>query len=221
MTASKANAMRNNLTSRALTGLLILASTFVLSSCASELTRTGSSPAFIIIDMIQGAPGHSINEFVTPLFSDVQTYVEQQIDGERVRVATYYNDLGRATVRLGMKNPLSPTGPSAINAITINRYRVSFRRADGRNTPGVDVPHAFDGAVTFTIPADGTVAVPFDVVRTQAKLEAPLINMRGGGGSIFISTLAEITFYGRDQAGNEVTATGSLAVNFGDFADPQ
>jgi hypothetical protein len=35
-----------------------------------------------------------------------------------------------------------------------------------------------------------------------------------------ISTVAEITFYGRDLAGNEVSVTGFLQVNFGDFADP-
>jgi len=36
-----------------------------------------------------------------------------------------------------------------------------------------------------------------------------------------ISTIAEVTFYGRDQAGNEVTANASLSVNFADFADPE
>jgi hypothetical protein len=41
-----------------------------------------------------------------------------------------------------------------------------------------------------------------------------------GGNARFISTIAEITFYGRDQAGNEVTAVGMMNVNFGDWADP-
>ena len=27
----------------------------------------------------------------------------------------------------------------------MTRYRVEFRRTDGRNTPGVDVPYGFDG----------------------------------------------------------------------------
>jgi hypothetical protein len=58
-------------------------------------------------------------------------------------------------------------------------------------------------------------------VRVQAKLEAPLRNMRGLGGAIAINTLAQITFYGRDQAGNDVEATGTLQVNFADWADPQ
>jgi hypothetical protein len=30
-----------------------------------------------------------------------------------------------------------------------------------------------------------------------------------------------VTFYGTDQAGNEVQATGSISVNFSDWADPQ
>ena len=36
-----------------------------------------------------------------------------------------------------------------------------------------------------------------------------------------ISTIAEVTFYGRDQAGNDVSATGSMGVDFGNFGDPQ
>ena len=43
--------------------------------------------------------------------------------------------------------------------------------------------------------------------------------MVGVGGSIFVSTIAEITFYGRDQAGNDVQVAGTLQVNFGDWAD--
>ena len=35
-----------------------------------------------------------------------------------------------------------------------------------------------------------------------------------------ISTIAEVTFYGRDQAGNEISVTGLLSINFGDFGDP-
>ena len=96
---------------------------------------------------------------------------------------------------------------------------MTFRRADGRATQGVDVPWAFDGGVTATI-GGSPVEVGFEIVRHQAKLEPPLANLAGFGGSVFISTLAEITFYGRDQAGNEVTVTGTISVNFADFGDP-
>ena len=127
-------------------------------------------------------------------------------------------------MRVALKNPgtaANPTTPTPTSAITLNRYHVDFRRTDGRNTQGVDVPYSFDGGITFTVPADGQVQFAFEVVRNQAKLEAPLRNLREGGGAIIISTIAEITFYGRDQVGNEVVATGTMSVNFGDFADPQ
>ena len=68
--------------------------------------------------------------------------------------------------------------PSPTNAITITRYHVSYRRADGRNTPGVDVPYAFDGAVTVTISGTAATVVGFQLVRIEAKEEAPLVQLR-------------------------------------------
>ena len=44
--------------------------------------------------------------------------------------------------------------------MTIDRYRVSYRRADGRNMQGVDVPYTFDSAVTFTVPTQGASLTP-------------------------------------------------------------
>jgi hypothetical protein len=198
---------------------IVVASAIGLSSCASELTRTGSSPSYLVIESLLGARGSSPGTFAVPLFSDVQTLVQQQVDGQPVSVPIVYNDLGQVRMRAALKNPATPTGPSSLNAITITRYHVEYRRSDGRNAPGVDVPYGFDGAATFTVQGDSPATFAFDVVRLQAKLEPPLRTMVGQGGSIYVSTIAEITFYGRDQAGNEVEASGTLAVNFGDFAD--
>jgi hypothetical protein len=216
--------MRSHFRSRSLAGLVAVAtSSLALGSCASELTRTGSSPAYVVIDSLLGASGAEPERFGTPLLSDVVTLVERDVNGTKVMVPTIYNDLGQVQMRVALKNPgtaLNPTSPTATSAITFTRYHVAYRRTDGRNAPGVDVPHGFDGGVTMTVPAEGQVQFGIELVRTQAKLEAPLINMGGGGGAIIISTIAEITFYGRDQVGNEVVATGMLSVNFGDFADP-
>lgn len=204
--------MRSTLHLRHLAGLLAaVTSALALSGCASELTRTGSSPAFIIIDSILGASGAEPDTFGSPLSSDVRT------------AGGTFNDLAEVTMRVGLKNPgtvTSPTAPSPNQSITLNRYRVTYRRADGRNVQGVDVPFGFDGAITVTVPVDGIVTFGIEVVRNQAKWESPLSNLVGLGGGFLISTLAEIEFYGRDQVGNEVIARGSLQVNFGDFADP-
>jgi len=109
----------------------------------------------------------------------------------------------------------------AVSLVTINRYRVRFRRTDGQNREGIDVPFSFEGASSTTIDAGGTGVVTFDLVRPQSKLEPPLRTLVGNGGLIVISTIADITFYGFDQAGNDVTVTGSIDVRFADYGDSQ
>jgi len=191
-------------------------------SCG-QVARTGRSPAFLVIDTMEAASGAKPGEFGVPLLSDVQTLVKQTIAGVEQQVPTIYNDLGQASIRLMLKdqgNPGTPSSPSALNQITITRYHVDYVRSDGRNTQGVDVPFSYDGGVTATITSSPST-VTFELVRHEAKEEAPLRALIGGGGRIFVSTIANVTFYGADQAGNDVQATGSISVNFADFADPQ
>ena len=157
------------------------------------------------------------------LLSDVQTMVEQTIDGESVRVPTIFNDVGQVTLRTVMKDQGTANlgvGPTFLQAVTVRRYRITYRRADGRNTPGVDVPYPIDGAVTATV-TNIPSSVGFEVVRHQAKLEPPLRPLIELGGRAFISTIAEITFFGTDVVGNEIQTTGTMSVSFGDYADPE
>ncbi len=202
---------------------VVLPIVLIVSGACGEMARTGRAPVVLVVDSLEGASGARPDAFSSILNSDVETFVEGEVDGQTVRVPTVFGDSGRATLHLVLKNPgsaSSPVGPSSLNEVTLTRYRVTFRRADGRNTPGVDVPHAFDGAVTVTIPATGSVTTVFAVVRQQAKLESPLRSLRRGGAANILSTIAEVTLFGRDQAGNEVSVTGLLSVNFGDFGDP-
>ena len=190
-------------------------------SCGN-VARTGRSPSFLVIDKLEAAAGSAPGKVGVPLSSDVETFVTRQVNGVDVRVPTFYNDLGIVTMRTLLKdagNPGAETNPSSINAITVSRYHVAFVRSDGRNVQGVDIPYAFDGASTATITtAASTVA--FELVRSNAKEEAPLRALVGGGGRIIIAAIANVTFYGRDLAGNDVQATASISVNFADFGDP-
>lgn len=185
-------------------------------SCGGELLRTGRSPAYMVVTSTQGSTGNGGNASQF-LLSDVQVLVSQVVNGVTMQVPTFFNDVALATIRVDLKNPT--VGPTAINAVTVTRYQVSFRRSDGRNTPGIDVPYGFSGGLGTTINAGTSGTVSFDLIRHQAKLEPPLRNLVGLGGFGFISTIAEITFFGRDQNGNELTATTNLDVQFGDFAD--
>jgi hypothetical protein len=103
-----------------------------------------------------------------------------------------------------------------LNAVTITRYRVEYRRSDGRNAQGTDIPYAFDSGLTVTI--DGSKSATFQIVRHTAKAEAPLKALAINGE--IISTIAYVTFYGHDQAGNDVSASASMGIDFGNFADP-
>ncbi len=190
----------------------IVALAIAATSCGSAV-RDGSGTSFLIIGELRASSGATPNEFGNTLRSDVLTIVDD--------VPTIFNDSGAVTFGLGLKDPgstNSPNSPSQNQFITVDRYRVRYVRADGRNTPGVDVPYGFDGSFTVTVDSDGGTG-SFQLVRHIAKEEAPLRAL--ANGAVIISTIAEITFYGRDLTGREVTATGRISIDFGNFGDPQ
>jgi len=192
------------------------------SASCGKANSEGRAPSYLFIDSLTASSGAKPDSFGNALESDVITNVKTTIGGQEAYVPTIFEDYGRVTLKMALKDTggaNSPTQPTATNAITVTRYHVDFKRSDGRNTPGIDVPYGFDGGATGTFDANGS-SLSFVLVRAQGKLEAPLKALRNGGGSIMISTIAEITFYGTDQNGNAVSVTGSISVNFADWGDP-
>ena len=183
---------------------LLMAATVLMTSagCGSEMLRTGRAPVYLIVSSLQaGTPLSAV------LRSDVLT------------TAAVFDDLATASIRVEQKNTTLTGSTSTLNTVTITRYHVEYRRADGRNTPGVDVPYGFDGGTSVSIDPNNAENVTFQIVRHQGKLEPPLKNLASLGGQVVISTIAEITFYGHDQNGNEVSVVGRMDVIFGDFPD--
>jgi hypothetical protein len=203
-----------------LLGVLILS---LASGSCGKVVREGRSPSYLIIDMLTAASGARPGDFANTLESDVVTNVKVRINNQDALVPTVYEDPAEVRFRLALKNVGSSGSaamPTSNNDITVTSYRVLYRRADGRNSPGVDVPFPFDGGITGTITSNPT-SLGFVLVRAQAKLEPPLLAMRGLGGSLIVSTIAEVTFYGHDQTGNAVSVAGAISVNFADWGDPQ
>ena len=180
-------------------GAFAMASLLVGASSCSETVRTGDASSFLVINTLTGGGQND-------------TTVESDVQGD---TGTVFTDVGQAVLQLQMRDVGGP-GPSPNNAITLTQYRVEYIRSDGRNTPGVDVPFPFSSGLTATV--SGTQTVGFTLVRVQAKEEAPLRALRGGGGAFAISTIARITFFGHDQTGREVSVTGNLDVTFADWA---
>jgi len=178
---------------------------FASISCG-DAQRDGHGSSYLIVTSLQGSSGAE-DELGGELRSDVVTVVED--------VPTTFNDNGQVAFELAMKDPL--LGPTSANFITIDRYRVVYIRADGRNTPGVDVPYPFDGAFTGTVA--GPASFGFTLVRHQAKDEAPLRALAINGQ--IVSTIAEVTFYGHDQTGRGASVMAKISVHFGNFGDPE
>jgi hypothetical protein len=184
-----------------------VASVVLVSTSCGDVARTGRSPMYLIMDSLLGARGAStVGEFGTPLSSDVITNT------------VTFADLGQVTLRVAPKDVTSLVSPTTNNDVTVTRYHVSYHRSDGRNVEGLDVPFAFDGAVTGTIAAaGGTSTLTFELVRAVAKRETPLVNL--ASSQTVVTTIADVTFYGRDQAGNDVAVTGLIQIDFGNFGD--
>ena len=185
--------------------LLTLPLLLQLSGCTATSTEDNDSTnTFVTILSMQSDDGDDLN-------SDVCTTDDNG-------VCTVINDNGVVTMVAQPKSLRDPS--SLVNDIVFSRYRVTYVRADGRNVPGVDVPFPFDGVANFRVPVDQSqTSRAFLLVRVQAKLESPLKELEGGGGSLVISTIARIDFFGQDLAGRQIQVTGFINVTFADFAD--
>jgi len=182
----------------------LLAAAAGVSGCTS-VQRNATAPSYLIVESFQAAAGVDPSKLSGSLGSDVLT--------NNVR----YEDSGQVVLRLAMVDPISVTGPTSTNFITVNRYHVRYIRNDGKNVQGVDIPFEFDGTASMTIGvAVGTL--PISLVRAQAKGVAPLSDLIGTNAHIL--TQAEVTIFGTDQAGNAVQVVAHISVDFSDWKDP-
>ena len=151
-------------------------------------------------------------------------------------VVPVFNDDARLTVALFRKDPTVGV-VSPLESVRLESYQVRYFRTDGHSVEGFDVPHRITGPLATTLiltPALNEVEeaeVIVTLVRHEAKLEAPLVNLVGiqsGNtgllvpGQGIITTVAEITIYGRQvTSGEPLSATGRVQVTFADFADEE
>lgn len=178
-------------------GMLALVAS--LSGCAANYTTGNTSTVLLLIAGITPSP----------LQSDV------------LKAGGIFSDNATLAVAVRFKNPNISTVPQIPSAVIIERYEIKYRRSDGRGVEGQDVPFAISGNLTagFDVKTSGTDPLIIEVVRAQAKLEPPLRNLRISGGAIIVTMFADITLHGRTISGQTVTTTGSLQIDFADWAD--
>lgn len=190
-----------------------------LAGCTADWAKQNDSAILFEIGRIT-AVSNSVTTGASGsiLYSDISRVINDDVEME---------------INVFQKNPLI-TVSSPNNHVFLDSYSVRFFRTDGRNVEGVDVPYSITGPLSTRIhtPSSGTeqeVAVNVTIVRHQAKLESPLREMIGGAlvslpalgfsGPGILTTIAEITVYGKTLTGSNLTASGRIQVTFADFQD--
>jgi hypothetical protein len=191
---------------RYVTRLLGLAALVAGSISCGDVVRDGRSTVYLALDSLTAAGANVLQSRVIVVAPGACS------------VANPCNvpDVGVATFRIVPKDVTTTiAGPTTNVEVTITRYHVSYRRTDGRNAVGVDVPYAFDGAVRGTVPVGNSTPLGFELVRRVAKDESPLVQLATSRS--VITMIADVTFYGTDRVGHAVSATGSIQIDFGNF----
>lgn len=178
-----------------------LVGALAMSACTADYATDSTAPVLLIIAAINGG---AVKQ------SDV-AIGGGGICPDNVQVA----------VANRSKNPTAPV-PVIPMHLLLTRYEVRYFRSDGRSTQGVDVPYSISGPLAgeVDVALSGTTTIQIQVVRDQAKLEPPLIQLRNSGGqALIVSMFAEITIYGQTVAGQVTKGTGTMQIDFSDFAD--
>jgi hypothetical protein len=185
---------------------LIIAALFLTSCNRLEDDSTSGS----ILQIISMTGKDLEGEDSTTVFSDVVTK------------GSIINDNGVVALQSLPLDPLEDGTPYM--DVLVDQIDVVFKRTDGRNVEGVDVPYSFTQPVSMLAPITGEdVEIPFVLIRHIAKLEAPLLALKEltSQGKI-LELVAQVTVHGKDTGGHRVApVTGYITVWCSDFADPE
>jgi hypothetical protein len=185
--------------------LVPLAAALGMFGCTADYATNSTAPVILRVTSVNAA---------AVLNSDV-----------RVGMSTVIDDTIPISLAVRPTNQNFTNVPQVTMAVFIERYEVSYYRSDGRSVQGVDVPFTISGNLTQVIDValSGSTSVPIVVVRAQAKLEPPLLNLWGptdgtlDGQALTTTMFARITVHGRTLPGQAVQATGVLQITFADF----
>jgi len=170
-----------------------------LVGCTPDWAKNGDAPVVLLMTGINDG---------APLTSDV-----------RISTGAVCPDSVPLRLENHFKNP-RVTATGFRHDFTVERYEVRYFRSDGRNTEGVDVPYRISGNVAQEVIEEQTATLNLEVVRRQAKLEPPLVNLKNSGGPIIVTMFADITLHARTTTGQTTNPVSArLQIDFADFAD--
>ncbi len=184
---------------------------FALAGCNALENVTDSMSRLVVVSLmglnVEGSAADYIQSDV--LFEDPST-------GATSIIA----DIATAVMTAQMLDPDPITGISPYADIQLEKYQVTFTRADGRNTPGVDVPYPFEGDLTALIRVGAQTGVSFVIVRESAKMEPPLLDiLQDSTRAENFTAIATVNFFGHDLSGKAVKATAAISITFANYGN--
>jgi hypothetical protein len=194
---------------RAARRFAVLALAVLAAAACNPVENASTSSTQLIIESLTGLDLQGLDSNFCKsdvLFTNSQT-----------GTSTVVADIGKATLISQPYDAKPVLGNSIYQDIQIHKIAVSYTRADGHNAPGTDVPYAFEVGVSGTIRVGSPTTFTFTLVREAAKIERPLVTLRGTLEMIEVT--ATVVFYGKDLSGRAVMATGYLPITFADYAN--
>ena len=182
----------------------------LLLSC-NPVENDSTSASIIYLDSLMGVD----------LEANAANYIQSDVlyEDSSTGATSIIADIATASMRAVMLSPALTTVPSQYNNVMMDRYVVSYFRSDGRNQPGVDVPHTFEGHLATMINIGSTESFGFVIVREVAKAEIPLINLREARDAGVLEVTAKVEFYGHDMANRNIKVVGYISIFFANYSN--
>ncbi len=190
--------------------------------------RAGASTALVALALaaVACAPAYvtdstaPVNLYVAAITGDTGAGTVMDSDVRNGVGGTFVcPDYATVEVAVRNKNPGAPA-PNVSSAVIVDAYEVRYYRMDGRGVEGLDVPYRITGNLTVAVDVEhsGTTAIPIEIVRRQAKIEPPLNAIYQ---TALLSVMAEVTLYGETIAGQRVSDSGRIQIDFADYGDSE
>jgi hypothetical protein len=176
----------------------------LMPGCAPDYVTGSTAPVNFYVAAVTNSEGGMVIE------SDIR-------DGTGEN-QTVLPDHALVSVAVRNKNPGRENQWDVAGAVIVDSYTVRYYRTDGRGVEGVDVPYRITGNLTLVVDVEnsGTTEVQIEVVRRQAKNEPPLSMIQQ---TMMLTAFAEVTLYGATIAGERVSASGAIQIDFADYAE--
>ncbi len=129
------------------------------------------------------------------------------------------NDVVLVSVDAVLMDPNQVT-PTNYQNVIIDQIDIHYTRADGLNVEGKDVPRSYSLTTSqMVMVADPTTSFNVEIMRHNAKLEAPLVQFADAGSGT-LKLEAHLTIHSKDTAGKRLAPVkASVSIECANFAD--